>query len=61
MPAEEGKRIGNQHAKTMNKSLLAKLAWRMLLDHTSLWTRVLQSKYPVKDVHDQTWTIVKSN
>lgn len=43
----------------MNKALLAKVGWRLIHDDSILWTRVIQSKYKVKGVRDQTWMAAK--
>ncbi|KAG7591719.1 Ribonuclease H-like superfamily [Arabidopsis thaliana x Arabidopsis arenosa] len=51
--------LGIKLARVMNKALVAKVAWRLLNDKTSLWARVLQSKYKVKEVQDPSWTVVK--
>lgn len=46
VPKKEGG-IGIRKAIDMNKALLAKVGWRLLQDRTSLWARVLRSKYKV--------------
>ncbi|KAG7591715.1 Zinc finger CCHC-type [Arabidopsis thaliana x Arabidopsis arenosa] len=51
--------LGIKLARVMNKALVAKVAWRLLNDKTSLWARVLRSKYKVKEVQDPSWTVVK--
>lgn len=53
--------LGIRTACEMNKALLGKLGWRLLHDTSSLWAKVLRSKYKVRDLKDQSWTIVKSN
>ncbi|CAA7029235.1 unnamed protein product [Microthlaspi erraticum] len=45
----------------MNKALIAKLGWRLIHDDVSLWARVLQSKYRVRDIRDESWLKTKSN
>lgn len=37
-------------SQEMNKELVVTLSWRLLNDNTSLWARVLRSKYRVKDI-----------
>lgn len=44
-----------------NKALLTKLGWRLVHDQTSLWARVLRSKYKVGDLRDQSWICLKQN
>ncbi|CAA7022190.1 unnamed protein product [Microthlaspi erraticum] len=57
-PKNEGG-LGIRSATAMNKALLAKVGWRLLHDNVSLWTRVVCSKYKVKDAHDTSWLITK--
>ncbi|CAA7027589.1 unnamed protein product [Microthlaspi erraticum] len=60
LPKAEGG-LGIRKASLMNRALLAKVGWRLLYDETSLWARVMRSKYRVGDIHDSTWTVGKSN
>ena len=60
LPRREGG-LGIRSATAMNKALIAKVGWRALNDRLSLWSQVVRSKYKVGDVHDQTWTVAKSN
>ncbi|KAG7540165.1 Ribonuclease H domain [Arabidopsis thaliana x Arabidopsis arenosa] len=53
--------LGIRAAHDMNKALLAKLGWRLLNDHNSLWARVLRCKYKVRDTQDLSWLVAKSN
>ena len=53
--------LGIKNADSMNKALLAKLGWRVLHDHTSLWAKVVRSKYLVGDIQDTSWMIAKGN
>ncbi|KAG7556773.1 Reverse transcriptase domain [Arabidopsis suecica] len=53
--------LGIRAAKDMNKALVSKVGWRLLKDTTSLWARVLRSKYKVGDIHDQNWCMAKDN
>ncbi|CAA7053003.1 unnamed protein product [Microthlaspi erraticum] len=57
-PKEEGG-LGIRKISPMNKALLAKIGWRLLNDETSLWARVLRSKYRVGDIHDTAWLVGK--
>lgn len=59
MPKKEGG-LGIKRARDMNKALLAKLGWRLLHDHISLWARVLRKKYKVGDMHNMAWMVPKS-
>ncbi|KAG7557811.1 Reverse transcriptase domain [Arabidopsis suecica] len=59
-PKAEGG-LGIRGAKLMNKALVAKVGWRLLNDETSLWARVLRSKYKVGAAQDHTWVVPKSN
>lgn len=54
LPKSEGG-LGIRSSLEMNKALLAKVGWRILQNRTSLWARVLRSKYKVGDVHDKAW------
>ena len=56
-PKAEGG-LGIRVSREMNKSLIAKVGWRLLHDKESLWARVLRSKYSVGDIHDLAWMIV---
>ncbi|CAA7023532.1 unnamed protein product [Microthlaspi erraticum] len=47
--------LGIRKSHEMNKALIAKLSWRLLKDETSLWAKVLRSKYRVKDIRDASW------
>ncbi|KAG7615876.1 Ribonuclease H domain [Arabidopsis thaliana x Arabidopsis arenosa] len=58
-PKQEGG-LGIKRAQDMNKALLAKLGWRLLTDHQSLWARILRRKYKVGDTHNIAWTVPKS-
>lgn len=42
-------------ASQMNKALIAKVGWRVFNDETSLWARVLRSKYKIGHIHDSNW------
>ncbi|KAG7544019.1 Ribonuclease H domain [Arabidopsis thaliana x Arabidopsis arenosa] len=53
--------LGIRLARDMNKALLAKIGWRLLHDDSSLWVRVLRSKYKVREVQNFAWGAVKSN
>lgn len=53
--------LGIRSATEMNKALLAKLGWRLLQDHESLWARVFRNKYRVKELHDVSWLVKKSH
>lgn len=44
MPKSEGA-LGLPKTKERNLAILAKLSWRLLYDHSSLWARVLHCKY----------------
>lgn len=37
--------VGLKMAKVMNKVLLAKLAWRMLIQGDDIWCKVMKAKY----------------
>lgn len=37
--------VGLRKASTMNKSLLAKLAWRVVTEDDAIWCNVLREKY----------------
>ncbi|KAL9293886.1 putative ribonuclease H domain, reverse transcriptase zinc-binding domain-containing protein [Arabidopsis thaliana] len=43
----------------MNTALIAKVGWRVLHDCTSLWARVVRSKYKVGTIHESQWTVAK--
>lgn len=58
LPKAEGG-LGIRGSEATNKALIAKLGWRLLHDCSSLWARVLRSKYKVGDVHDGSWLVVK--
>lgn len=45
-PKERGE-VGLRKADIMNKALLAKLAWRLLHEDTTIWSRLIRSKYGV--------------
>lgn len=53
--------LGIRAAADMNKALISKVGWRLLNDGTSLWARVLKSKYKVGDIHDHKWMLAKGN
>ncbi|KAG7585508.1 Ribonuclease H domain [Arabidopsis thaliana x Arabidopsis arenosa] len=53
--------LGIRKSREMNKTLLAKVGWRLLSDDKSLWARVVRSKYKVGDVHDYTWVVPKGS
>ncbi|CAA7037229.1 unnamed protein product [Microthlaspi erraticum] len=53
--------LGIRRIQEMNTALLAKLGWRLIHDETSLWARVLRSKYKVVDVRDEAWFTRKGN
>ncbi|KAL9816790.1 putative reverse transcriptase domain, ribonuclease H domain, ribonuclease H-like superfamily [Arabidopsis thaliana] len=59
VPKAEGG-LGIRKAQDMNVALVAKLGWRLLQSHDSLWTRVLRKKYKVGDIRDTTWLIKKN-
>ena len=59
-PKTEGG-LGIRKSRDMNKALIAKVGWRLLYDTESLWARVLRSKYKVSNIHDLSWTGVRSN
>ncbi|CAA7022340.1 unnamed protein product [Microthlaspi erraticum] len=54
LPKGEGG-LGIRRSQDMNKALIAKLSWRLLKDDTSLWAKVLRSKYKIKDIKDAAW------
>ncbi|XP_010513759.1 PREDICTED: uncharacterized protein LOC104789811 [Camelina sativa] len=56
-----GDGLGLNHAKEMNVALLAKIGWRLLHDNTSLWARVVRSKYKVGNIHDRSGMVAKGN
>ncbi|CAA7018347.1 unnamed protein product [Microthlaspi erraticum] len=58
LPKAEGG-LGIRQSSLMNKALLAKVGWRMLHDVTSLWSKVVRSKYRVGDIHDGSWLVTK--
>lgn len=58
-PKSEGG-LGIRSAKHMNKSLIAKVGWRLLQDQSALWARVLRCKYKVGEVSDGRWLIKKN-
>ncbi|KAG7579386.1 Ribonuclease H domain [Arabidopsis thaliana x Arabidopsis arenosa] len=58
LPKDEGG-LGIRGSEATNMALIAKLGWRLLHDCSSLWARVLRSKYKVGDVHDGSWLVVK--
>ena len=60
LPKKEGG-LGIRSSRDMNTALLAKIGWRLLEDKTSLWAKVLRSKYKVKVIYDPTWIVVKRN
>lgn len=45
-PKERGK-VGPRKVASMNKSLLAKLAWRLFQEENAIWSKTLRSKYDV--------------
>lgn len=59
-PKAEGG-LGLRKAKEMNRSLLAKVGWRLLNNVDSLWARVIRSKYKVGEVHKSGWLTPKSS
>ncbi|KAG7567714.1 Ribonuclease H domain [Arabidopsis thaliana x Arabidopsis arenosa] len=59
-PKAEGG-LGLRPAQDMNKALVAKVGWRLIQDKTSLWARVLRSKYKVGEVQDPSWLKPKSS
>ncbi|KAL9859811.1 putative RNA-directed DNA polymerase [Arabidopsis thaliana] len=59
LPKKEGV-LGIKKAEQMNKSLVAKVGWRLLNDDVSFWARVLRRKYRVGDIHDPKWLIKTS-
>ncbi|KAG7536801.1 hypothetical protein ISN44_As13g007270 [Arabidopsis suecica] len=50
IPKRDGGGLGLKEARVMNKALLAKVGWRLLSDKSSLWAKVLRSKYKVGEV-----------
>ena len=60
LPKKEGG-LGIRSSRDMNTALLAKIGWRLLEDKTSLWAKVLRSKYKVKEIYDPNWIVAKSN
>ncbi|KAG7533623.1 Ribonuclease H domain [Arabidopsis thaliana x Arabidopsis arenosa] len=57
-PKKEGG-LGIRLSRDMNKALISKVGWRLIKDHTSLWARVLRSKYKVGGLQDRTWINAK--
>ncbi|CAA7040260.1 unnamed protein product [Microthlaspi erraticum] len=57
-PKAEGG-LGIRKSNLMNKALLAKVGWRVMHDFSSLWARVIRSKYKVGDIHDGSWLVSK--
>lgn len=53
--------LGIRRAQEMNKALIAKLGWRLLQNHDSLWARLLRKKYKVGGSHDTDWLVGKSS
>ncbi|CAA7016119.1 unnamed protein product [Microthlaspi erraticum] len=45
----------------MNVAMIAKVGWRLLQDHTSLWARVIRSKYKIGVVSERHWMLPKSH
>lgn len=60
LPKAEGS-LWIRKSGDMNKALLAKIGWRLIHDTSSLWSRVVRSKYKVGDIQDLSWMVVKSN
>lgn len=60
LPKGEGG-LGIRSALNMNKSLIAKVGWRVLKDEKSLWAQVVRHKYKVGVFHDLSCLRVKSN
>lgn len=52
--------LGIRRPVDMNKALLAKAGWRLLHEYESLWAAILRKKYKVGEIHDLSWTVVKS-
>ena len=57
-PKAEGG-LGIRKSMDMNKAHVAKVGWRFMQDRTSLWARVLRSKYKVGDFKDRRWLVAK--
>ena len=57
-PKAEGG-LGIRKSMDMNKALVAKVGWRLMQDRTSLWARVLRSKYKAGDFKDRRWLVAK--
>ncbi|KAL9288897.1 putative ribonuclease H domain, reverse transcriptase zinc-binding domain-containing protein [Arabidopsis thaliana] len=60
LPKAEGG-LGIRSARPMNLALLSKVGWRLMKDRTSLWARVLRSKYRIGGLRDTTWINTKRN
>lgn len=60
LPKSEGG-LGIRKAGDMNKSLLAKIGWRLLHDQVSLWAKIVRSKYRVGEIRERRWIKPKSN
>lgn len=40
---------GPRRAEGMNKAMLAKLAWRLIMRQNELWTRIISKKYGMSE------------
>ncbi|CAA7028167.1 unnamed protein product [Microthlaspi erraticum] len=53
--------LGIRQSSDTNKAMISKVGWRLLQDQTSLWARVLRSKYKVGSASDRSWTASKNH